>query len=166
MATARRGFGLALRLKTADPPGSDLALAISLSLYKRVKMDRRDASHMANPFEVSADTLAGLSDVAAKDLVRAMIAAESDSANVRLDQICTGGAASAPDKGIDFEVRGAPQESAGGLIKKGRTAYQVKSGRRLGPSQIAGILFKGGDLRESVRECLSGGGTLVVVLTK
>ena len=121
---------------------------------------------MKNPFVVSEEALAALPEDRAEDLVRRMIAAEADSAGVRPDGIYDGGRASSPDGGIDFEVRDAPRESAGGLIKRGRTLYQVRSGRLSPTRDVRGILFKkDGALRDPIRGCLEGGGTLAVVLT-
>ena len=121
---------------------------------------------MENPFTVSAESLAYLSEERAEDLVMHMIAAEAESAGIRLDRIYDAGKPSSPDKGVDFEVKDAPRESAGGLIKKGHTLYQVKSGKFSPARDVDAILFKkDGSLRDPVRNCLEGGGTLVVMLT-
>ena len=120
---------------------------------------------MENPFVVSEAALAALPEDRAEDLVRRMIAAEADSAGVRPDGIYDGGKTSSPDGGIDFEVRDAPRESAGGLIGRGRTLYQVRSGRLSPARGVRGILFKkDGTLGDPIRGCLEGGGTLAVVL--
>ena len=122
---------------------------------------------MKNPFVVSEEALAALSEDRAEDLVRRMIAAEAGSAGVRPEGIYDGGKSSSPDGGVDFEVRNAPRESAGGLIRKGHTLYQVKSGRLSPARDVRGMLFKkDGTLRDPIRGCLEGGGTLAVVLTK
>lgn len=121
---------------------------------------------MDNPFVVTTRTLGALSGKDAEELVRRMIVAEADSAGAPRDGIRDGGKSSSPDGGVDFEVRDAPRESAAGLIKQGRTLYQVKSGRFSPTQGVHGILFKkDGDVRDSVRECLEAGGTLTVVLT-
>ena len=101
---------------------------------------------VANPFQISADTLAALSPRRAKELVRTMITDDARSAGARLDQIYMSGRPDAADGGVDFEVRGAPREGASGLVKKGRTVYQVKSGRFGGKRDVDGILFKDGRL--------------------
>lgn len=121
---------------------------------------------MESPFQVSVGSLATLSAEDSEALVGHMIHAEADSAGIHLDQIYDGGRVSSPDGGVDFEVRGAPQESAGGLIKPGHTLYQVKSGRFSPTGGVRETLFKAdGMIRESIRRCLEGGGTLVVILT-
>lgn len=121
---------------------------------------------MENPFTVSAESLAGLSEERAEDLVMRMIAAEAESAGIHLDRIYDAGKPSSSDRGVDFEVRDAPRESAGGLIKKGHTLYQVKSGKFSPARDVDAILFKkDGSLRDPVRNCLEGSGTLVVMLT-
>ena len=121
---------------------------------------------MENPFTVSAESLLALPEGRAEDLARRMIVAEADSAGIRLDQIYDGGKPSSPDGGVDFEVRDAPRESVGGLIKRGHTLYQVKSGRFSPAQGVRDILLKrDGGLRDPIRGCLEGGGTLVVMLT-
>ena len=122
---------------------------------------------MKNPFVVPEEALAALSEERAEDLVRRMIVAEAGSAGVRPEWIRGGGKSSSPDGGVDFEVRNAPRESAGGLIRRGHTLYQVKSGRLSPARDVRGMLFKkDGTLRDPIRSCLEGGGTLAVVLTK
>ena len=121
---------------------------------------------MESPFGVSADALAALSGAEAEDLARRMIVAEADSAGIRLDQMRAGGDTNAPDGGVDFEVRDAPRESDSGLIKRGRTLYQVKSGAFSPSEDVRRILFdRDGDLKDPIRECLGAGGALVVILT-
>ncbi len=110
--------------------------------------------------------LALLGPVDAEDLARRMIAAEAASAGIRIDQIYTSGNAPSPDGDIDFVVRDAPKESDTGLIKKGHTAYQVKSGAFVHSRDIARTMFKkDGRLKDGMRKCLDSGGTLVVILT-
>ena len=123
---------------------------------------------MDTPFSflVTDDTLACLSPAAAEDLARRMVVAEAASAGIRIDQVYTSGNTSAPDGGVDVAVRGAPRESGTGLIKKGHTAYQVKSGDFVPSRDIARTLFRrDGGLKDGIRNCLDSGGTLVVVLT-
>ena len=121
---------------------------------------------MAIPFTVSNDALASLAPPAAEGLAKRMILAEAVSAGVPTDEVCTSGNAPAPDGGVDIEVENAPRESGGGLIKKGRTAYQVKSGRFAPSRDIARTLFgRDGQLRDGIRRCLDAGGTFVVILT-
>ena len=121
---------------------------------------------MESLFTVSTESLAALSEERAEDLVMRMIAAEAESAGIRLDRIYDGGKPGSPDKGVDFEVKDAPRESAGGLIKKGHTLYQVQSGGFSPARNVHAALFeKEGTLRDPVRNCLEGGGTLVVMLT-
>lgn len=122
---------------------------------------------LEDPFKVSVDTLAALSARPAEELVRRMILAEAGSAKVGIDRVRTGGRTDSPDGGVGFEVRDAPQDSDGGLIKKGHTLYQVKTGDFSPSRDVQAVLFKrGGELRDTVRECLEAGGTLAVVLTK
>lgn len=123
---------------------------------------------MDNPFSrlVSDDILARLGPVAAECLARRMIAAEAASAGIRIDHICTSGNMFAPDGGIDIVVKDAPKDSDTGLIKKGHTAYRVKSGAFVPSRDIARMLFKkDGRLKDDMRECLDSNGTLVVILT-
>lgn len=123
-------------------------------------------ARVAIPLTVSSDTLARLSPSGAVDLARRMIIAEAASAGVRTDGVRMSSSTSAPDGGVDIEVENAPRESDGGLIKRGRTAYQVESGEIVPPRGIARMLFGEGDhLKDGIRRCLDGGGTFVVILT-
>ena len=122
---------------------------------------------MENPFKVSVDTLAALSAKPAEELVKRMILAEAGSAKVGIDQVRTGGRPDSTDGGVDFEVKDAPQDSDGGLIKKGHTLYHVEPGDFSPSTDVPAVLFKrGGELRDAVRECLGAGGTLSVLLTR
>jgi len=77
-----------------------------------------------------------------------------------------------PDGGIDAEVQNAPTVSGQGIIKKGLTCYQVKTGKSnpTTDSQIKKILFKNKksskeppELRPDVKRCLDDQGTFVLV---
>ena len=141
---------------------------IEVAVASRYMAAGKVAPVRGQPFSllVSDDILARLGPVAAEDLARRMIAAEAASAGIRIDQIRTSGNTIAPDGGIDFVVRAAPKDSDTGLIKKGHTAYRVKSGAFVPSRDIARMLFKkGGRLKDGMRECLDSNGTLVVILT-
>ena len=122
---------------------------------------------MNSLFQASPEALAALSAEESESLVLGMINAESDSAHVRLDQIYGGGRIGSFDGGIDFEVRDARQDSAGGFIKRGHTLYRAMSGMFSPSREVRRMLFDdNGDLWDPVRSCLEGGGTLAVILTK
>ena len=118
-------------------------------------------------FRTSPEALAVLSAEESESLVMGLISAEAGSARVRLDQIYDGGRAGSVDGGVDFEVRNAPQDSAGGFIKRGHTLYRVKSGRFSPARDVRRMLLDGGGrLRDPIRSCLEVGGTLAVVDTR
>ena len=72
------------------------------------------------------------------------------------------------DGGIDAEVHGVQNDGKYGIIKKGITSYQIKSGRFDSiDSSIKDILFKkkSRDLKDRIKSCFDAQGTLVVVFT-
>ena len=78
-----------------------------------------------------------------------------------------------PDGGVDATVDEAQIATGSGIIKPGKTSYQIKSGQSFRPwreSEIQKELF--GDrtpehqsLGESIRACLDAGGTYTLVCT-
>ena len=80
-----------------------------------------------------------------------------------------------PDGGVDATVDEVQIATGSGIIKPGKTSYQIKSGRSFSPWQKAEIrkeLFGEGtplnkqSLGESIRACLGDGGTYILVCTR
>lgn len=123
---------------------------------------------METIYSVGPDDLSRFDATGAVDIFRKLLRAEAWSSGIHTMGINIQVDINAIDGGIDGTVEGAPFESIQGLIKQGKTCYQIKSGKFSGNSQvdIDSILFKKGtkQLKERVRECFDEDNTLVVVL--
>ena len=123
---------------------------------------------MIGPFAALPADLERLGDKEAVDLVRSLIWADASASGIGGNQIDAPAPQDVGDGGIDAEVLHSAAEGKYGIIKKGNTRYQVKSGR-FSPSEsgIKKILFdERGNLKGRIKSCLDKGGTLVVAFTK
>ena len=123
---------------------------------------------MTGPFEVRPSDLEGLGDEAAVDLVRRLVWADAAASGIGLNLVNVPSAINVRDGGVDGEVTGADSDGKYGIIKRGITRYQVKSGR-FSPNEASIekiLLSRPGVLRDRIRHCLDRGGTLVVAFTK
>jgi hypothetical protein len=129
-------------------------------------------SLMTTPLAVTPSDLARLSPDAAVELLRRLLWAEADSAGIATNLINAPSAIMVSDGGIDAEVQGSPVESGQGVIKKGTTYYQVKTGdfNLSQDANVRDILCKphrpghSRELNTRVKSCLDKGGTFVAVL--
>ena len=123
---------------------------------------------MIGPFAVRPADLEGLGDDEAVDLVRHLIWADAAASGIGGDGINVPAPQDVRDGGIDAEVQHSAADSRYGVIKKGNTRYQVKSGRfSPGEAAIKKILLNDdGDMKSRIKSCLDMGGTLVVAFTK
>ena len=119
-------------------------------------------------FSVTNQDLERLSPQTAVDFFRDLLYAEATSLGVGINLINVPSAIFVADGGIDAEVQEAPVAGGQGIIKKGLTRYQIKTGNfSLRPdSDIKSILFKenADELKPRVKSCLEKNGTLVIVL--
>lgn len=123
---------------------------------------------MMGPFEVTASDLERLGDEAAVDLVRRLVWADAAASGIGLNLVNVPSAINVKDGGVDGEVIGADADSKHGIIKKGITRYQVKSGKfSLSDASIRKILLaKDGAIKDRIKHCLDKNGTLIVAFTK
>lgn len=123
---------------------------------------------MTGPFEVGRPDLERLGDEAAVDLVRRLVWADAAASGIGMNLVNVPSSINVRDGGVDGEVAGAAADGRYGIVKRGITRYQVKSGRfSLDEASIKKILLAGpGILKERIRHCLDNGGTLVVAFTK
>ena len=123
---------------------------------------------MIGPFAVRPADLEGLGDDEAVDLVRHLIWADAAASGIGGGGINVPAPQDVRDGGIDAEVLHSAADGRYGVIKRGNTRYQVKSGR-FSPSE-AGIkkilLNDSGDVKGRIKSCLDKGGALVVAFTK
>ena len=97
-----------------------------------------------------------------------LIWAEATALGIGKNLIKVSSAINVKDGGIDAEVKDSPKSGSQGLIKKGLTRYQIKSGKfSLSDYYIKKILFKDSksiQLKPRIKSCLDKNGTLIVVL--
>lgn len=94
--------------------------------------------------------------------------AEADAIGIQKSLIDVPSALTVADGGVDAEVSNARGQGGQGIIQKGLTRYQIKTGdfKLSDDSKIKEILFrkKGNQLKPRIQSCLDKNGTLVVVL--
>lgn len=119
---------------------------------------------MKQVFEMDIQTLSTLSPKRCEESLVMLLDAESGISNIPISNIESSGEINVPDGGVDTSAL-SEAESENGLIKKGKTSYQVKSGKNLSLSEsdVEGILFKSdGSLRPLVKRCFDEKGTFVL----
>ena len=128
---------------------------------------------MTIPLAVTVDDLGRLSSDRAVDLFRELLWAEAARCGIARNLINVPTAITVSDGGVDAEVEAAAPVGGQGIIKKGITRYQIKTGpfSLSGVANVQDILFKpkktGSDTRElntRIKSCFDKDGTLVVVL--
>lgn len=115
-------------------------------------------------FEVKPEHMDAMKSNEAVDLIRELIYADAAASGIPYDKIDVPTAITSPDGGVDGVVRGAPKGGKHGIVKKGLTCYQIKSGKfRL--SNIEKVLRNGGKLKDRIKSCLDRNGALIVAFT-
>ena len=121
---------------------------------------------MVHPFRVQPESIGALSPYDAVEQVAGLVRADAAVSGMSGTEIDIPGNMAAADGGVDGIARDAPRQSLHGLVKKGTTAYLIRSGRFAPGKVIADMLFtRAGAVKERIRSCLEQGGTLVVLLT-
>ena len=118
------------------------------------------------PFDVTKYDMARLDQDGAVDLIRDLIHSEAFFSGIKANEINVPANTHSKDGGIDGVVKDASNDGNHGIIKKGTTVYQIKSGK-FSPNQscVRKILFNGSKLNDRIRACFEDGGTLVVAFT-
>ena len=123
-------------------------------------------------FTVKNDNLAGLDGHKAVDVFRRLLWAEARRIGVEISKIHVSSAIHVADGGIDAAVDDAQIDIGCGIIKPGKTSYQIKSGKCKPwyPSFIKKALFRDEtpdqeNLGRSIRCCLDASGTYILVFT-
>ena len=123
-------------------------------------------------FTVKNNDLEQLDEHTAVDFFRRLLWAEARRIGVEISKIHVSSAIHVSDGGIDAAVDDAQIDTGCGIIKPGKTSYQIKSGecKPWHPSFIKKALF--GDktpnrenLGQSIRVCLDASGTYILVCT-
>ena len=126
-------------------------------------------------FDVKKEHLARLGQEDAVDFFRQLLWAEARRIGIEISKINVPSNINTPDGGVDATVDEAQITTGSGIIKFGKTSYQIKSGQSFSPwqkSEIKKELFgertplNKQNLGESIRACLNAGGTYVLVCTR
>ena len=122
-------------------------------------------------FTVKNEHLNRLDQNSAVEFCRKLLRAEAHRLNIELNKINISNQVTVPDGGVDAVVEGVDAvvvenntSLASGLIKTGKTSYQIKSGKTKPTIKLE--LFKDEEkLKEGIQDCLDAGGTYVLVCT-
>ena len=129
--------------------------------------------NLENIFTVSNDDLGRLDSTEAVLFFRELLWAEARRIGIEIGKINVSTRVNVPDGGVDASVDEAQIATGAGIIKPGKTSYQIKSGQSFSPwweSEIQKELFgertpEHQNLGESIRACLDAGGTYILVCT-
>ena len=124
-------------------------------------------------FTVTNDDLGRLDERTAVDFFQRLLWAEARRIGIEISKINVSSRIHVPDGGVDAAVDEVQIATGSGLIRPGRTSYQIKAGQSFRPwreSEIRKELFgtktpKRQHLGESIRACLDAGGTYILVCT-
>jgi len=120
-------------------------------------------------YTITRDNLAGLTPDQAVRLFSDLLCAEAMANGVLTSAISVPFAVDTPDGGVDAELTGVTGTPGQGLIKPGRTRYQIKTGSfslAATKTDAQDILLNGARdaLKPKIKSCLDNDDTLVVVL--
>ena len=125
-------------------------------------------------FTVNNEDLGRLDERTAVDFFQRLLWAEARRIGIEISKINVSTRVNVPDGGVDATVDDTLIATGAGIIKQGKTSYQIKSGQSFSPwqkSEIQKELFgertplNKQNLGESIRACLDAGGTYVLVCT-
>ncbi len=120
-------------------------------------------------FTVRNEDLNRLDQNTAVEFFRRLLWAEARRLGVEISKINISSRVNVQDGGIDATVNDVQIETGSGIIKQGKTSYQIKAGVTFEPWQKSVIkkeLFDTkGNLGKSIRTCLDADGTYILVCT-
>ena len=124
-------------------------------------------------FTVRNDDLGRLDERTAVDFFQRLLWAEARRIGIEISKINVSSRIHVPDGGVDATVDEAQIATGAGIIKQGKTSYQIKSGdtfKPWQPSMIKEVLFGNESpeqqkLGESIQACLGDSGTYILVCT-
>lgn len=118
-------------------------------------------------FDVKPEHLKSLSPEESVDLVMEMIRTDARASGMNASCLNISSNVNEKDGGIDGDFVDAPRDSKHGMIKKGRTCYQIKSGKlSIGKVEVEDILIDKETkmLKKGVRSCLDRDDIFFVIL--
>ena len=113
-------------------------------------------------FEISKDQLRQLNDVQLRELVARLCKAELSRRGAPVSAVRWGGSQTAPDGGLDVEVRIKDQEFAGDFVPRAWTGIQVKKSS-MPAGEIANEMSPKGKLRSIFSELARHNGCYIIV---
>ena len=125
-------------------------------------------------FTVTNNDLGRLDERTAVDFFQRLLWAEARRIGIEISKINVSSRIHVPDGGVDAAVDEVQIATGSGIIRPGRTSYQIKAGQSFRPwreSEIRQELFgertplNKQNLGESIRACLDDEGTYVLVCT-
>ena len=120
-------------------------------------------------FTVRNEDLTRLNQDTAIEFFQKLLWAEARRLGIEISKINVSSQVNVPDGGVDATVDDVQIEEGQGIIKQGKTSYQIKAGTSFKPWQKSTIereLFdRKGKLGESILDCLDTDGTYVLVCT-
>ena len=119
-------------------------------------------------FTVKNEHLDLLNERTAVDFFQKLLWAEARRIGIEVSKIKVSSRINVPDGGVDATVNKIQIAAGCGIIKPGKTSYQIKAGKTFKPlweSVIKKELLNRQNLREGVQVCLEDEGTYVLVCT-
>ena len=114
-------------------------------------------------FTVKNEDLDRLNPDTAVEFFQKLLRAEARRLGIELSKINISLRVNVKDGGIDATVDETQVETGAGIIKTGKTSYQIKSGKT--KPNIEDELFGREDLKEGIQDCLNPDSTYVLVCT-
>ncbi len=119
-------------------------------------------------FTVTNDDLGRLDEHTAVDFFQMLLWAEARRIGIEVTKINVSRRINVPDGGVDATVDDVQIAAGNGIIKYGKTSYQIKAGKRFNPLQESAIkkeLLNNQNLKEDIQFCLDACGTYILVCT-
>ena len=120
-------------------------------------------------FTVRNEDLTRLNQNTAVEFFQKLLWAEARRLGIEISKINVSSQVNVPDGGVDAAIDDVHIETGSGIIKPGKTSYQIKAGATFKPWQRSTIkkeLFNTkGNLGKSIRTCLDADGTYILVCT-
>lgn len=113
-------------------------------------------------FELEKSDIAALTDVELRELVARLCEAELAKAGVPRSAVRWSGSQTAPDGGLDVEVRSNGATHSGDFLASIPAGLQVKK-PKMGPAKVKEEMCPDGTLRDVIKGLADSGGTYIIV---
>lgn len=119
----------------------------------------------SGPFAVTRETVAGLDDVALRDLVRRLLEAEAGERGIPATAIDVGGAQTAPDGGIDASIHWVDGPDPAAWLPRRHIVVQCKA-TTMAPASIEKEMRPKGVLRPIFETLVESSGAYIITTTE